>query len=94
MAKKKEFFTVTLLDYVEIDVDTVMATVLETRTVTGFFRDKTTEKRNTYIGLIKDRVWVDGCGGVVRLGSELSVSLWGLAVNKIAQKKLDKYCGS
>ena len=93
MAKRIATLKVAPLDYVEIDVNTIMVTVLETRTVPGFFSDKTTEVRNIYIGLVRDRVWVDGCGGWVPLGSELSVALWGIAVNKIAQKKLDKYCG-
>jgi hypothetical protein len=90
---KEEKLSVKCLDYVEIDVDTIMVTVLEKRTVPGFFSDNITEVRNIYIGLVRERAWVDGCGGWVPFGSELSVALWGIAVNKIAQKKLDRYCG-
>lgn len=91
MAKPQVKLEVNCIDYIEIDVDTAMVTVLERRSTPGIFTDSVKESRAIYVGILSGKVWLDGRGHIVDHGSELDVALWGIAVNHLAEKILDRF---
>lgn len=91
MAKTETKITCT--DYVEIDIDTAMVTVLSQTTIRGIFADKHSESSETYVLMIKDRVAIDSKGHAPAI-SELNYRIWEFAVSKLAEKRLDRFCST
>jgi hypothetical protein len=89
---EKAKLSVRCLDYVRIDQDTAMVTVLETwlEPVFVWWFQKVHAER-TYTGLIRDRIWVDPEGRILPGGSFMAVELWSIAVQKEMERRIDKY---
>lgn len=89
MAKAKVKLEVSCVSYTDIDADTIMVKVLEKRTYPGIFRDTVTEKTETYTGLVRDHLWLDGRGKLADLA--MRFELYQIALAQLAEQRLDRF---